>query len=45
MAGYYHGTNKATGHQFKANVTHAWAITNDKLSQFFLAMDIVTIIS
>lgn len=45
MVGYYQGTNKATGHQFKANATHVWTITNGKMSGFFQAVDTVAIIS
>ncbi|MFZ4523514.1 MAG: nuclear transport factor 2 family protein [Bacteroidales bacterium] len=45
MVGYYQGTNKATGHQFKANATHVWTISNEKLSRFFQAVDTVAIIS
>ena len=45
MVGYYQGTNKATGNQFKANATHVWTIKNGKLAHFFQAVDTVTIIS
>ena len=44
MVGYYQGTNKATGHQFKANATHVWTIKNGKLTHFFQAVDTVAII-
>jgi uncharacterized protein len=43
MVGYYQGTNKATGHAFKANATHVWTVKNDKLSHFFQAVDTATI--
>jgi uncharacterized protein len=45
MVGYYQGTNKATGHEFKANATHVWTVKNGKLAHFFQAVDTVTIIS
>jgi ketosteroid isomerase-like protein len=45
MVGFYQGTNKATGNQFKANATHVWTVKNGKLSHFFQAVDTVTIIS
>jgi uncharacterized protein len=45
MVGYYQGTNRATGHQFKANATHVWTVKNGKLVHFFQAVDTVTIIS
>jgi uncharacterized protein len=45
MVGYYQGTNKATGNQFKANATHVWTEKNGKLSHFFQAVDTATIIS
>lgn len=43
MTGYYQGTNKATGHSFKANATHVWTIKNGKLAHFFQAVDTATI--
>jgi uncharacterized protein len=39
MVGYYEGTNKATGHPFKANATHIWTIKNGRLAHFFQAVD------
>ena len=39
MTGYYQGTNRATGHPFKANATHVWTIKNGKLAHFFQAVD------
>ena len=45
MAGYYQGTNKATGNSFKANATHVWTVRNGKLAHFFQAVDTATIIS
>ena len=45
MVGYYQGTNKATGKQFKANATHVWTVKNGKLTHFFQAVDTVAIIS
>jgi uncharacterized protein len=44
MVGYYQGTNKATGNQFKANATHVWTVKNGKLTHFFQAVDTVAII-
>jgi ketosteroid isomerase-like protein len=43
MTGYYQGTNKATGHSFKANATHVWTVKNGKLTHFFQAVDSATI--
>ncbi|MEO5591514.1 MAG: nuclear transport factor 2 family protein [Chitinophagaceae bacterium] len=43
MMGYYQGTNKATGHSFKANATHIWTAKNGKLTHFFQAVDTVTL--
>jgi len=43
MVGYYQGKNKATGNSFKANATHVWTVKNEKLSQFFQAVDTATI--
>jgi hypothetical protein len=45
MVGYYAGTNKATGNQFKANATHVWTIKNGKFVHFFQAVDTHTIVS
>jgi ketosteroid isomerase-like protein len=45
MEGYYQGTNKATGNQFKANATHVWTVKNGKATHFFQAADTVTIVS
>jgi uncharacterized protein len=45
MAGYYQGTNKATGNKFKANATHVWTVKNGKLARFFQAVETVAIIS
>ena len=45
MVGYYQGTNKSTGNEFKANATHVWTVKDGKLSHFFQAVDTVTIIS
>lgn len=45
MAGYYQGTNKATGNPFKANASHVWTFKNGKLIHFFQVVDTVTIIS
>jgi ketosteroid isomerase-like protein len=39
MVGYYQGTNKATGNDFKANATHVWTVKNGKMSHFFQAVD------
>jgi ketosteroid isomerase-like protein len=43
MMGYYEGTNKATGHPFKANVTHIWTAKDGKLTHFFQAVDTVAL--
>ena len=43
MMGYYQGTNKATGHPFKANATHVWTLKDGKLTHFFQAVDAATI--
>ncbi len=43
MVGYYQGMNIATGNSFKANATHVWTVKNEKLSQFFQAVDTATI--
>ncbi len=43
MQGYYQGTNKATGHAFKANATHIWTVKNGKMVRFFQAVDTATI--
>ena len=45
MAGFYQGTNKATGNTFKANATHVWTVKNGKAVHFFQAVDTVTIVS
>lgn len=39
MAGYYLGTNKATGNAFKANATHIWTIKDGIATHFFQAVD------
>ena len=43
MAGYYQGTNKATGNAFKANATHVWTVKNGKITHFFQAVDTAVI--
>ena len=45
MAGFYQGTNKATGNTFKANATHVWTVKNGLAVHFFQAVDTVTIVS
>jgi len=45
MAGYYLGTNKASGNAFKANATHVWTIKDGKATHFFQAVDTVSIIA
>lgn len=45
MAGYYRGTNKATGNSFRANATHVWTAKNGKMTHFYQAVDTVSIIS
>jgi uncharacterized protein len=44
MEGYYEGTNKSTGIQFKANVAHVWTVKDGKLVRFFQAVDTATIL-
>ena len=39
MVGYYEGTNKVSGHPFKANATHIWTVKNGRLVHFFQAVD------
>ena len=43
MVGHYEGTNKATGHSFKANATHVWTLKDGKMTRFFQAVDTATI--
>jgi len=43
MVGYYQGTNKATGHPFKANAIHVWTLKDGKMTHFFQATDTTTI--
>ena len=43
MVGYYQGTNKATGHPFKANAAHVWTLKDGKMTHFFQAVDTATI--
>jgi ketosteroid isomerase-like protein len=43
MHGYYQGTNKATGHPFKANAAHIWTLKDGKVTHFFQAVDTVAI--
>jgi hypothetical protein len=43
MVGYYEGTNKATGKNFKANATHIWTVKNGKMVHFFQAVDTVAL--
>lgn len=45
MMGYYKGTWKATGKEFKANAVHIWNVKNEKLTRFFQAVDTATIIN
>lgn len=35
MAGYYQGTNKATGNSFKANAAHVWTVKDGKATHFY----------
>jgi ketosteroid isomerase-like protein len=35
MQGYYQGTNKASGHPFKANASHIWTFKDGKITHFF----------
>jgi len=44
MMGFYKGTWKATGKEFKANATHIWTIKDGKSTHFFQAVDTATII-
>jgi ketosteroid isomerase-like protein len=39
MVGYYQGTNKATGNDFKANAAHIWTFKEGKIIHFFQAVD------
>ncbi|HSF44966.1 MAG TPA: nuclear transport factor 2 family protein [Chitinophagaceae bacterium] len=39
MHGYYQGTNKASGHPFKANAAHIWTLKDGKVTNFFQAVD------
>jgi uncharacterized protein len=43
MTGYYQGTNKATGNNFKANSTHVWTVKDGKMTNFFQAVDTAAI--
>lgn len=43
MYGFYQGTNKATGHPFKANAAHIWTIKEGKVTKFFQAVDTAVI--
>ena len=43
MTGYYQGTNKATGNNFKANATHVWTVKDGKMTNFFQAVDTAAI--
>jgi ketosteroid isomerase-like protein len=43
MQGYYQGTNKASGHPFKANATHIWTFKDGKITHFFQAVDTVLV--
>lgn len=43
MVGFYKGTNKATGHSFKAYATHVWTLKNGKMTHFFQVADTATI--
>lgn len=45
MVGFYTGTWKATGKQFKANATHTWTFKDGKISSFFQAVDTAEIIN
>ena len=45
MVGYYTGTWKETGKEFKANATHTWTIQDGKGTHFFQAVDTAEIIN
>ena len=45
MVGYYKGTWKATGKEFKANAMHAWTFKNGEVSHFFQAADSAEIVN
>jgi ketosteroid isomerase-like protein len=45
MEGYYMGTWKGTGKQFKANAAHIWTVVDGKATRFFQAVDTATIIN
>jgi ketosteroid isomerase-like protein len=44
MEGFYMGTWKASGKQFKANAAHIWTLKDGKAIRFFQAVDTATII-
>jgi uncharacterized protein len=43
MQGYYQGTNKVSGHPFKANACHIWTFNDGKITHFFQAVDTVLV--
>jgi ketosteroid isomerase-like protein len=45
MQGFYEGTWKETGKDFRANATHIWTLKNGKVTHFFQAVDTAAIIS
>jgi ketosteroid isomerase-like protein len=45
MVGYYTGTWKATGKEFKANAVNVWTFKNGKVSHFFEAADTAAIMN
>ena len=45
MVGFYTGTWKATGKQFKANATHTWHFKNGKAVRFIQAVDTAEIMN
>lgn len=45
MVGYYKGTWKETGKEFKANATHVWTVKEGKLTHFFQAADTAEIVN
>jgi len=44
MAGFYQGTNKASGKPFKANATHVWTVKNGKITHLFQVADTAAIV-
>ncbi len=45
MMGYYKGTLKETGKDFKANAVHVWTLKEGKATNFFQAVDTASVIN